>query len=215
MWDRRSPSRWSPLLLAAVLVGAGLVIPSGPVSADPAPCTVESDTEAEALAEAARCDHPVLVSGLTTESLEARALPSGRIEATVSAGVARVRRGASWVPLDLALHRAEGDTIVPGAHPNDLVMAGARAVGTHELAAVGRGESRVAMRWTGALRAPVLAGPRATYIEALPGVDLVVEATPEGFEQLLVVKSRAAVARVARIPMAMTGPRCIALALAS
>jgi len=50
---------------------------------------------------------------------------------------------------------------------------------------------------------PVLAGARATYVDALPGVDLVVEARPSGYEQFFVVKNRAAAARLAKLDLPM------------
>jgi hypothetical protein len=194
-------------VLTAVLVAEVLAVPASaaPAQGSAEACVAALESEAAALMEAARCGGPVDITGLTSATVAARALPSGLVEATISAGVARVQRGEDWVPLDLTLHRSTDGSVTPAAHPNDLVLAGETASGTHDLAAVGRGDDRVAMRWTGALPTPVLDGPTATYPEARPGVDLVIEATPEGFEQFLVVKTRAAVSQVARIPLPLTG----------
>ncbi|MGV8909331.1 MAG: hypothetical protein ACOH1Y_10145 [Propionicimonas sp.] len=52
------------------------------------------------------------------------------------------------------------------------------------------GRGSAVLEWTGTLSTPTLAGPRATYADVQPGVDLVVEATRTGFEQYLVVKAR-------------------------
>jgi hypothetical protein len=51
----------------------------------------------------------------------------------------------------------------------------------------------------------VLDGDTATYPDALPGVDLVVQATREGAETFFVVKSRQAAAQVARLQLSVTG----------
>jgi RHS repeat-associated protein len=48
--------------------------------------------------------------------------------------------------------------------------------------------SLLGFSWLGALPRPVLVGPKATYSEVLPGVDLVIEATPSGFEQFFILK---------------------------
>ena len=205
---------WARLTAAAVItLGLGAVPASGSTAAGDESCVDVKASEAEAVAEAVRCGHRVRVAGLTSETFEAWALPSRLIEATVSAGVARVRRGDEWVPLDLTLTRRADGSVVPVAHPNDLVISGVAPAGEHDLAAVGRAGARVAVGWSGPLPEPVLAGSRATFVDALPGVDVVVEATPEGFEQSYVVKSRAAVDRVRELTLPFTGANVAAHAV--
>jgi RHS repeat-associated protein len=60
------------------------------------------------------------------------------------------------------------------------------------VAAGGEGRS-VVVSWPGALPAPTLEGDTARYAEVAPGVDVTVQARRSGFEQLTVLKTRAAV----------------------
>ncbi|MFK3978984.1 DNRLRE domain-containing protein [Micromonospora sp. NPDC050397] len=162
--------------------------------------------EAVSLRKARETGKSVQVKSLTSETTEVWALPDGQVRVDIAAGVQRFRRGADWVSVDLTLRTAADGAVEPVAHPNGLRISGARGAGDHELAAVGVGDQRVAMGWAGALPTPKLDGHRATYVEALPGVDLVVEATRSGFEQFLVVKQRDAVAQVEKVRFPFTGP---------
>ncbi|MEV7600035.1 ricin-type beta-trefoil lectin domain protein [Kitasatospora sp. NPDC089797] len=76
-----------------------------------------------------------------------------------------------------------------------------------ELVKIGSGEQQVKFGWLGKLPKPKLDGNKATYVDARPGVDLVLEATRTGFEQFLIVKDRAAVAQTGTvtIPLDTTG----------
>ncbi|MYW16392.1 hypothetical protein GT039_12465, partial [Streptomyces sp. SID2955] len=58
--------------------------------------------------------------------------------------------------------------------------AEAPAAAARDLITLGRGDRKIAIRWKGGLPAPVLDGPRATYPDAVPGADLVVDATRTG-----------------------------------
>ena len=51
---------------------------------------------------------------------------------------------------------------------------------------------QVVLGWPGKLSAPVLDGTRATYRDAAPGLDVVVESRRSGFEQLTVIRDEAA-----------------------
>ena len=202
--DRAVVARLAPLvILAAVAVS---VVSSDTAARSPAVLDGAANHEAVAVRQARLTGRPVPIPAMTTETAEFVALPSGDVQATISAGAVRVRRGDGWVPVDLTLRETTDGAVAPIAHSNDLRISGARPEGLHELAAVGAGDARVAMMWTGQLPKPVLNGARATFPEALPGVDLVVEATRIGFAQSLVVKDRAAADRVAAIRLSLTGP---------
>ncbi|GAB3171538.1 FG-GAP repeat protein [Micromonospora palomenae] len=162
--------------------------------------------EAVSLRTARETGKPVQVKSLTSETTEVFALPDGQFRADIATGMQRFRRGGDWVPVDLTLKAAADGSVAPVAHPNDLRISGPAGPGQHELAAVGTGADRVAMGWSGALSAPVLTGNRATYVDARPGVDLVVEATRTGFEQFLVLKTRDAAAQVETVAFPFTGP---------
>ncbi|MFI8085418.1 DNRLRE domain-containing protein [Kitasatospora sp. NPDC086009] len=68
-----------------------------------------------------------------------------------------------------------------------------------ELVKIGAGEQQVQLGWLGRLPKPRLDGSRATYVDARPGVDLVLEATRTGFEQYLIVKDRSAVSQAGTV----------------
>ncbi|MGH3736072.1 MAG: hypothetical protein ACRDT6_10700 [Micromonosporaceae bacterium] len=53
------------------------------------------------------------------------------------------------------------------------------------------------LRWPGRLPRPELAGDTATYRDVLPGVDLRLQAMPQGYNTVFVVKDRAAAAQPA------------------
>ncbi|MGY3520230.1 hypothetical protein ACVMYR_28385 [Micromonospora sp. PTRAS2] len=162
--------------------------------------------EAVSLRAARSTGREVQVRSLTSETTEVFALPDGQFRAKIATGVQRFRRDGEWVRVDLTLTVAPDGSVAPVAHPNDLRISGARAEGRHELAAVGVGAQRIAMDWSGPLPAPVLKGNRAIYVDARPGVDLVIEATRTGFEQFLVVKNPAAAAQAESVTFPFTGP---------
>ncbi|MGW3892017.1 hypothetical protein ACWD69_25280 [Micromonospora chokoriensis] len=161
--------------------------------------------EAVSSRTARKTGKPVQVKSLTSETTEVFALPDGQFRAELSLGPSRVRRDGDWVPIDLTLHRNADGSVRPAAHPHDLSISGPQPDGTHELAAVGKGDDRVAVNWAGALPEPQLHEDRATYVNALPDVDLVVRASRSGLETLFVVKSPAALSRVATLTLPLTG----------
>ncbi|GAA1406929.1 hypothetical protein GCM10009662_39660 [Catellatospora coxensis] len=185
-------------------------------SAPSAPMVVESTdgdgvallarAHADASAAARASGRRVQVDELTSETTEVWALPEGGFEATLSAGPVRVRRDGGWVPMDLTLVKDPVDgSIRTVADPYDTRFAGAQLAGSHVLAAFGKGDDRLSVGWDGALPEPVLQANKATYVDARPGVDLVVEATGTGLETFLVVKSPAAVNQVREVVFPVTG----------
>lgn len=69
-------------------------------------------------------------------------------------------------------------------------MRAALSASARDLVTLGQGRDAVTLRWRGGLPEPVLSGTRATYRDAVPGADVVVEATRTGFEQFVVIKER-------------------------
>lgn len=57
---------------------------------------------------------------------------------------------------------------------------------------LGEGEQQITLQWKGGLPAPKLDGTRAEYVNAVPGADVVVEATRTGFEQFVEIKQKPA-----------------------
>ncbi|MBO1414659.1 ricin-type beta-trefoil lectin domain protein [Streptomyces sp. FH025] len=109
--------------------------------------------------------------------------------------------------------RNEARAAAPVADPKpaDPKAADAKPAGQkpveRELVKIGSGEQQVKFGWLGKLPKPKLEGNKATYVDARPGVDLVLEATRTGFEQFLIVKNRSAVSQTGTvtIPLDTTG----------
>ncbi|MFC9691851.1 DNRLRE domain-containing protein [Kribbella sp. NPDC056951] len=201
--------RWIGVTLGLALVAAVLQAPDDSAAVPAAQTDVtaelplERDDEAAAIVTARTTGKPVLITGKTTETTEYRALPSGKIEATVAAGPIRMRdEEGEWIDVDVTLvHQADG-SVAPEAHPYGLKLAGATTgKGDHELVTLGTTGTSSSLGWAGPLPAPELAGNIATYRDVKPGVDLVVEATRTGYQQHLLVKSKAAVAQVKQLRM--------------
>ncbi|WP_093877514.1 hypothetical protein [Streptomyces sp. TLI_105] len=57
---------------------------------------------------------------------------------------------------------------------------------------LGSGDDAITSQWRGDLPTPEPDGTRATYQDAVPGADVVVEATRTGFEQFIEVKAKPA-----------------------
>ncbi|MFF5417232.1 sugar-binding protein, partial [Streptomyces misionensis] len=129
--------------------------------------------------------------------------PNGSLTTELAAGPVRFRRGGKWVGVDLDLAARADGSVAPAAHPEGLVLGGkggsrptsikaAGKAAPRTLVTLGQGPEQVALQWKGGLPAPVLNGPKATYRDAVPGADVVVEATRSGFEQYVNVKQRPA-----------------------
>jgi hypothetical protein len=146
------------------------------------------------LAAAASARHsgkPVVVGALMTETQQVVAEPGGGFVLSAVPVPVRVKAGGSWVPVDLRLHRDPAGSYVPAATAyGSVTFSGG---GTAPLAITRSGATSYAVTWPGTLPAPDVAGSTATYRNALPGVDLMVSATPAGgFSEVLVVKNAAA-----------------------
>ncbi|WP_157408595.1 RHS repeat-associated core domain-containing protein [Actinoplanes sp. N902-109] len=211
------PSRRHLLLtggLTVALVAQSAAVVATPATAAPAPARpaaqpkappLEGTDEAAALSTARSSGRDVRIADRTTETTEYIAHPDGQVTATVSAAPVRTRAAdGRWVPVDLTLQAAADGSVHPVAGAVRTTFSGARPTGG-DLASVGTGAERLALSWPGTLPAPVLDGNRATYPDVAPGVDLVVTATRTGFEQFVVVRTRAAADRLPRLDLALTG----------
>ncbi|MEU0092050.1 DNRLRE domain-containing protein [Kribbella sp. NPDC006257] len=102
------------------------------------------------------------------------------------------------MPVDVSLVRQADGSVVSKAHPVGLKLSGPVGPGDHDLVVLGK---RSALGWSGPLPAPSIDGTTATYREVKPGVDLIVEATRTGYQQLLLVKNRQAAVQVKQLRM--------------
>jgi RHS repeat-associated protein len=197
---------------AAVALAATVVdvvgVPAAAVAAPAKPpakpaCPEQRADRTSALVTAKLCGKQVEITDETTIRSRTWAKPDGSLSSRVHSSQVRMRQADKWVDIDPTLRKAADGSIGAVAHPGGLRLTGAVGVGRHDLASVSTADDTVTMEWDGELREPVLEGNRATYREALPGVDLVVRATTGGFEQLLVVKNAAAAERVAsfKVPL--------------
>ncbi|MEV0961862.1 RHS repeat-associated core domain-containing protein [Streptomyces sp. NPDC049910] len=140
-----------------------------------------------------------------TETSTTWANKDGSLTTELTAGPVRFlddTTAGGWrdVDLDLVSH---SDGVEPKAHPRGLKLAGrtgapaaslkaAQASKAVDLVTLGEGDEQITLQWKGGLPAPKLDGTRAEYVNAVPGADVVVEATRTGFEQFVEIKQKPA-----------------------
>ncbi|KUN09430.1 hypothetical protein AQI95_06400 [Streptomyces yokosukanensis] len=159
----------------------------------------EAESVEAAQAAAAVQDRRVEVLQLRTETDTVYANPDATLTREMAAGPIRMIRDGRWVDIDVDLRAAKDGGVTAEAHPKQLQLAGkggalprsiegaakAPASQARDLVTLGTGKDRMAVQWKGGLPAPALDGNVATYKDAVPGGDLIVEATRTGFEQFL------------------------------
>ncbi|SBT95907.1 RHS repeat-associated core domain-containing protein, partial [Streptomyces sp. DI166] len=150
------------------------------------------------------------LSGRRVEALSERTETSttwvnkdGSLTTELSAGPVRFERDGAWVDVDVELRKTPQGGVEPVAHPGGLRLAGRTGTPAKSLAAsrrakavdlltLGEGDRQITLQWKGGLPAPKVDGTRAEYVNAVPGADVVVEATRTGFEQFVEIKQRPA-----------------------
>lgn len=147
-------------------------------------------TEEKALAEARRTGRHVEVLALRGESSEVFATPEGVLEAREHLRPVRTRVDGEWRAVDTRLAPVgtgpDQGLVAPAAATVGLAFSGG---GHGPLVRLERAGRTLELSWPGDVPPPVLDGDTATYPNILPDVDLRLAARPEGFTQLLVVKS--------------------------
>lgn len=113
----------------------------------------------------------------------------------MTAGPERIEKDGKWVDVDAGFHKEADGTVRAKAHPTGLRLAEgggspAKSIKATEDAAPrdlvtlgGQDGEQVTLKWKGGLPEPQLDGTTATYKNAVPGADVIVEATRTGFEQ--------------------------------
>ncbi|WP_145497212.1 LamG-like jellyroll fold domain-containing protein [Streptomyces sp. CFMR 7] len=144
-----------------------------------------------ASAEAKRTGRSVEVASLRGESSEVFATPEGNLEAREYLRPVRARVKGVWQPVETDLVRAADGSVTPKVATVDLAFSGG---GDTPLVRMRKAGRELALSWPEKLPVPETDGPRATYRNVLPDVDLRMEAQEDGFTQLLVVKSAEAAA---------------------
>ncbi|MFJ5776272.1 DNRLRE domain-containing protein [Streptomyces sp. NPDC093094] len=202
----RLPRTTALLALSLTLLsGAVLATPPSAVAAAPAvngpAAKLSAPDVPSARAAAKRSGKRVEALSERTETSTTWVNQDGSLTTELTAGPVRFDRNGSWVTVDTDLTERRDGTVVAKAHPASLTLAGeggtpatslgaARTAGARDLVTLGEGEQQVTLQWKGGLPQPELDGNRATYPEAVPGADVVVEATRTGFEQYVEIKRR-------------------------
>ncbi|MEU5168711.1 DUF6973 domain-containing protein [Streptomyces mutomycini] len=140
-----------------------------------------------------------------TETSTTWANKNGSLTTELAAGPVRFQDGTTdqWRDVDLDLATKPDGSVQPHAHPRGLKLAGrtgtpatslksAQASKATDLVTLGVGDQQITLQWKGGLPAPKLTGTRAEYVNAVPGADVVVEATRTGFEQYVEIKQKPA-----------------------
>lgn len=177
-------------VLALVLLAAGVGVP---VAAGPVPAAATAATAVQASALAAATGQPVEVMADRTDWSQTFAEPGGGFEATESLMPRRVREpDGSWVPVDTTLSVQPDGSVSPGAITTGLTLSDGGSGPLYTLAENGQSLS---VSWPyGSLPVPALSGATATYPNVLPGVNLLVSATPTGVSDVIEVTSVSAAA---------------------
>ncbi len=161
--------------------------PAGP----PAVARPPTADAVRAAALARRSGAAVEVLSLRTDRARRLANPDGTWTLEQAVEPVRVRRpDGTWVAVDTTLRMVDG-MVRPAAVTADVAFSPG---GAGPMAVLGTGRGRFALTWPAPLPGPTLSGDTATYAEVLPGVDLAVRATVDGFAHVVVVKSREAAA---------------------
>ncbi|MEW1723354.1 VCBS repeat-containing protein [Streptomyces sp. NPDC093109] len=183
-----------PLIAGAIavcLASAALPLAAGPAAAADEPVPAEPTAAERALTRAAASGEPVEVVAERSEYSTTYANPSGTFTKETYVVPVRVRQEGKLVDADATLVRAKDGTVRPRATAVGLEFSGG---GNDTMATIERDGRAMSLDWDGKLPTPELDGDTATYPEVFPGVDLKLRASVNGFQQLLVVKTREAAA---------------------
>ncbi|WP_405637414.1 FG-GAP-like repeat-containing protein [Streptomyces sp. NBC_01178] len=189
---KRPVRRAARTVLATLVAGSSLGLAQiGPATASAAeeagrraahsPLTAEE----KAFAEARLTGEPVELTAERSSTSETHALPNGNVRRTQHTVPVRVKREGVWTPIDTTLARVAG-RIAPKAAAGKVTFSPGGDAPLVTLTDQGR---ELSLSWPKPLPAPVLDGSTATYPEVLPGVDLAVAASVDGFSQALIVKT--------------------------
>ena len=179
-------------------------------TADPKPVVqrVDSRPDVVSAAVSARAQGSrVEVESMRTETSTTWSNPDGTMTTEAHAAPIRFKNAAgAWQTIDLTLQKAADGTVAPRSHQRGLRLGKRNAATGQVFASADSGAGRQ-VEWVSPwkLPEPTLDGTKATYAEMQPGVDLVLDAHRNGFENDFVVKQRPTAAPVWRIPLRTKG----------
>lgn len=168
----------------------GVAVGRAPSRAELAAQAVRQDETAASL-RAKTTRKSVVVSAETSTGTLVTANPNGSFTLTETSQPVRVKQHGVWVPVNPDLIRGPGGTLRAAATATGVWFSGG---GTGPMATLATGADRLSFTFPRALPRPVVSGPDATYCNVLPGVDLKLTANASGFNELLIVRTRAAAA---------------------
>lgn len=191
---RRDAQRRVSLILGLLVLSAIVVHPTVSTAEPDKPDDLAA---ADAMLEARRSGKQVEVTALASPTTRVMANPrTGGFEADVTAQVSRVRTSAGWRDASAKLVPTGNGSWRTEASPAEIEVGGAG----NQLYRFGRDNRSVSLSWSSPLPRPAIDGASATYVDVLPGVDLVVRADITGVGSYLVVKD----AEAARNPALRT-----------
>lgn len=185
---------------AAAVVPPAAVKPAAPKATSRADLV---SAQVTARAQGARVEVEALREATSTTWVN----PDGTLTTQQHQGPIRFKDAkGGWRDVDLTMTELADGTVAPKGHVLGLSLAGAgrgaggaaKGASETDLAVVGekpgkdKAPRQVTLGFGGKLGKPQLDGPRATYQDVAPGVDLVLEARRTGYETLLVIKDSAA-----------------------
>ncbi|MEU9979608.1 hypothetical protein [Streptomyces sp. NPDC051014] len=171
-----------------------LAVPAAAYADDPtANGQVTSEARADA-EKAAQTGEQVEVVGERTPYTTTFANPDG-VTFTLKDSAVPVRArqvDGSWTEPDAALERRSDGTVGPKASVAKISFSGGGS--GSDLVKLSLNGRSLTVGWPGTLPKPTLDGDSAVYGDVLPGVDLRMTATTEGYREVLVVASASAAA---------------------
>ncbi|MFJ6918651.1 DNRLRE domain-containing protein [Streptomyces sp. NPDC101133] len=158
-------------------------------------------SKAWAVTQAEKTGKKVVVTDETTATTYTVANPDGTLTTELTTGPERVWRDGEWRKVDVTLTAGADGAVRAKNHPDGLRLAGrtgkaptslraAQKTAPKDLVTLGSGEQAVTLQWKGGLPKPELDGTTARYNEAVPGADVIVEATRTGFEQYVEIAEK-------------------------
>ncbi|MES1193459.1 MAG: DUF6531 domain-containing protein, partial [Solirubrobacterales bacterium] len=189
------------MLTALTASGATAATPPGFSSAPILPAPSSPAALGEVAGDRAWLGRP---HGARRELLERRTAYSETWESASGQRVTRVSStplrwrassGGRWRPFDLRLHRdarAAGSRFVPGASPITTTLPTLLDGSDTGATLVSTGNDWIRAWIDGAKASAVTSGAGAMYADALPDVDVELEARPDGLKETLVLRSRSA-----------------------
>ncbi|AEY94260.1 YD repeat-containing protein (plasmid) [Streptomyces hygroscopicus subsp. jinggangensis 5008] len=196
-------------MAVTVLQGAEGVVSTASASAAQAQTAGKKKPYATSAADVPSARVLARLSGKRVEALSERTETSttwvnanGSLTTELSAGPVRFQdKAGHWRGVDLELVGKPDGSVGPKAHPRGLAFAKpggkrltalsqGKTAGARDLVTLGEGDQQITLQWKGGLPKPKLDGNRATYGNAVPGADVILEATRTGFEQYVRINER-------------------------